>query len=101
MAVVDKSRDPRVTKAQTGSRGTPGALLVQPPAKAGSPTAVCTEPHLGRFGVSPEKETPQCLWAVCSSALSPSKYRGFSSHSEELPVFSLCPLPLLSVAGML
>lgn len=49
MAIVDTSRDPRVTKAQTGSRGTSGAPLVQPPAKSGSPRAVYTKSHLGRF----------------------------------------------------
>ena len=36
----------------------------QPPAQAGSPTAGCTAPRPGGAGISPEKETPQPLWAA-------------------------------------
>ena len=56
--------------------------LVQPPAEAGSPTAVCTGPCPGGSGISPEQETPQPPWAACSSALSPSEGRSSSSKRE-------------------
>jgi len=50
---------------------------VQPPAEAGSPRAGCTGPCPGRSGISPEKETPQPLWAACSRAPSPSEGKKF------------------------
>ena len=51
----------------------------QPPAQAGSPTAGCTAPRPGGAGISPEKETPQPLWAAWARAPSPSEGRSSSS----------------------
>ena len=42
------------------------------PAKAGPPRAGHTGTYPGRFGMSPERETPQRPWAACASALPPS-----------------------------
>ena len=55
---------------------------VQPPAQAGSPRAGCTAPHPGGAGISPEKETPQPLWAAWVRAPSPSEGRSSSSRSD-------------------
>ena len=73
-----------VTGSQNG-RGWKGPLWVtqsNPPAEAGSPTVGCTGPCPGGSWISPEKETPQPLWAACSTALSPSEGRSSSSHSD-------------------
>ena len=43
------------------------------------PRAGCNGRCSGASWISPEKETPQFLWAACSSALSPSLWR--SSYS--------------------
>ena len=62
----------------------------QPPAQAGSPTADCRGPCPGGSGISPEKETPQPLWAACSSAPSPSEGRSSSSCSDGTSCASVC-----------
>ena len=51
----------------------------QPPAQAGSPRAGGTAPRPGGSGISPEKETPQPLWATWAGAPSPSEGRSSSS----------------------
>jgi len=65
----------RITESQN-VRGWKGPLWViksNSPAQAGSPTAGCTGPCPGGSSISPEKETPQPPWAMCSRAPSPSK----------------------------
>jgi len=48
----------------SGLVGTSVGHPAQPPGEAGSPRAGCTAPRPGGAGISPEKETPQPLWAV-------------------------------------
>ena len=66
------SKDDRIT-AWWGLEGTPGDPPAQPPAQAGSPRAGCTAPRPAGVGTSPEKETPQPLWAAWARAPSRSK----------------------------
>ena len=72
-----------------GPLGTPSPT----PAKAGSPRAGCTGPCPGGAGISPEKETPQPLWAALARAPSPQQHPG-SQHpppSSVLPADSAAP----------
>jgi len=62
----------------------------QPPAQAGSPRAGCTAPRPGGTGISPEKETPQPLWAAWARAPSPSEGRSSSSSSGGASSASVC-----------
>lgn len=84
-----------ITGLQNG-QGWKGSLLLQNPAKADSPIAICTGSHLQGFWISPEKETPQPLWVAHSSALSSSKDRSFSSFSGGTSCFSVCACHPLS-----
>ena len=61
-----------------GVEGPSGDPPAQPPAQAGSPRAGCTGPHPAVVGISPEKETPQPLWAAWARAPSPSEGRSFT-----------------------
>ena len=61
-----------------------------PPAQAGSPRAGCTGPRPGGAGISPEKETPQPLWAAWARAPSPSEGRSSSSGSAGTSCASVC-----------
>lgn len=64
----------RITLWKTGNKtdhtewlglgGTSGEHLVQPTAKAGSPTAGCTGLRPGGFRIAPEKETPCSRWEL-------------------------------------
>ena len=85
----DAVRAYRIT-AWSGLEGTSVGLLVQPPAKAGSPTAGCTGSCAGGSWISPEKETPQPPWAACSRAPSPSEGRSSSSCSDGTFYASIC-----------
>ena len=70
----------RITQNGRGWKG-PQEIKYNLPAKAGSPRAGCTGPRPGGFSISPEKDTPQPLWAACSSALSPLPSPLCSAHS--------------------
>ena len=56
--------DHRITQNSRGWKGPLWVTQSNPPAEAGSPTASCTGPCPGGSGISPEKETPQPLWAA-------------------------------------
>ena len=73
-----------------------GSSSPNPPAEAGSPRAGCTGPRPGGCWISPEKVTPQPLWAACSRAPSPSEGRSSSSCSEGTSSASVCACCLLS-----
>jgi len=60
---IQKSQNP----SMVGLEGTSVGHSVQPPAQAGSPRAGCTASRPGGVGISPEKETPQSLWATSPS----------------------------------
>ena len=62
----------------------------QPPAQAGSPRAGCTAPRSAGVGISPEKETPQPLWAAWARAPAPSEGRSSSSSSAGTSSASVC-----------
>ena len=70
--------------------GPPSPLLKQ------FPTIVCIEKYPDGSWISPEKETPQPLWAACSSALSPLKYRNFFSCFDGTSCVPVCACCLLS-----
>jgi len=76
--------------AWQGLEGTSVGHLVQAPAQAGSPRAGCTGPHPAGVGISPEKETPQPLWAAWARALSPSEGRSSSLCSGGTSLASVC-----------
>ena len=61
-----------------------------PPTEAGSIRAGCTGTHPGGFKISAEKQNPQHLWVVCSSAPSPSKQRTSPSCSDVTSCASVC-----------
>ena len=84
----------RITESQNHRTLGVGRDLCGPsspiPCKAGSPRAGCTGPCPGGSSISPEKETPQPLWATCSSAPSPSEGRSSSSCSDGTSYASVC-----------
>ena len=59
------------------------------------PTAHYTGRHQDGTWISPEKGTPQPLWAACSWALSLTIKKDLLHVCVELSVFCLCPLPLV------
>ena len=72
-----------------------GSSSPTPLPKQGHLTAGCTGPCPGRSWISPEKKTPQPLWAAWSSALSPSEGRSSFSCSDGTSCASVsahCPL---------
>ena len=62
------------------------------PAEAGSPRAGYTGPCPGGSWISPQKETPQPLWAACSSAPSPQREEVLPHVQTELPVLQFVPI---------
>ena len=72
-----------------------GSSSPTPLPKQGHLQAGCTGPCPGGSWISPEKETPQLLWATCSCAPSPSEGRSSSSCSDGTSyasAFARCPL---------
>ncbi|XP_061876229.1 uncharacterized protein LOC133629590 [Colius striatus] len=90
-----------------GLEGTSKAHPVQPPARAGPPRAGHTGTHPAGFGMSPEKEPPQPIWAAPSRAPSPQQGTNSSSYcfgTSDVPACPRCPLschcPSLSTAWL-
>ena len=75
-------------------RGWKGPLsryhLVQPPRKTGSLDQVAQVGVQDGSRSSPEKETPQPLWAACSSAPSPLPRRSSYTHLCRTSYASVC-----------
>ena len=74
----------------SGLEGPSGDPPAQPPAQAGSPRAGCTALRPAGVAISPEKETPQPLWAAWARAPSPSEGRSSSSSSAGASSASVC-----------
>ena len=71
----------------------------QPPAEAGSPRAGCTGPCPGGSWISPEKETPQPLWAAWARLRHPQREEVLPHVQLELPRLQFVPVAPCPVAG--
>ena len=78
--------------AWSGLAGPSGVTQSNSPAQAGSPRAGCTAPHPGGSGISPDKETPQPLWAAAAvPRRSPFTALVILCFSRTFPFLSLLP----------
>ena len=69
------------------------------PAEAGSPRAGCMGPRPGRAWISPEKETPQPLWAAWARLRHPQSEEVLPHVQVELPLLQFVPVAPCPVAG--